>query len=72
MTENKNPAKGICPNDGRPFDIPPQVAGYKRFCSDKCRSEWHGRVRKRAMERLRQQELASTPDASTPTEETKE
>jgi hypothetical protein len=53
-TEAKaTPAKGICPNDGRPFDIPPHVRGYKRFCSDKCRSEWHSRLRKKALEQMR-------------------
>lgn len=45
--------RGICPNDGKPFEIPPHVQGYKRFCSDKCRSEWHSRLRKKALDLMR-------------------
>jgi hypothetical protein len=48
--------RGICPNDGKPFDIPAHVRGYKRFCSDKCRSEWHSRLRKKALEMMREKD----------------
>jgi hypothetical protein len=37
----------------RPFIAPAQVKGYKKFCSDKCRSEWHSELRKKALELMR-------------------
>lgn len=55
-TTGPGPRKGICPNDGKPFDIPAHVRGYKRFCSDKCRSEWHSRLRKKALDEMRRKE----------------
>jgi len=52
----KSPStQSTCPNCTRPFETPPQVVGYKRFCSDRCRSEWHSKLRKRALEALRVQ-----------------
>lgn len=46
---------GTCANCGRPFLIPPSAL-TKRFCSDRCRDEWHLARRRRATELLREQE----------------
>lgn len=48
-----NEAQDRCLNCTKPFITPAQVKGYKRFCSDKCRSEWHSKIRKKALELMR-------------------
>lgn len=44
-----------CDNCGKEFK-PLRMAPHKRFCSGKCRNEWHLTRRKVAMARFREQE----------------
>lgn len=54
----------VCENCPRTFTIEP-AAPHKRFCSVDCKSEWHNRRRKAALELLDQQEH-SAPASSIP------
>jgi endogenous inhibitor of DNA gyrase (YacG/DUF329 family) len=45
-----------CDNCGRPLGALPPTARHKRFCSDKCRNEWHLAKRKRALQALAKME----------------
>jgi len=44
-----------CANCGMPFDPPPS-AEHKRFCSARCRGQWHGRRKVEGMRLLRERE----------------
>lgn len=41
-----------CASCGKGFVAPP-AAPHKRFCSEKCRNEWHRQERAQAVEELR-------------------
>ena len=47
------PKWGQCLQCGRPLDAPPPSAPHKKFCSPKCRQEWHSAERRRAIAALR-------------------
>jgi hypothetical protein len=40
-----------CPQCGRPIDPPGPRVTQKKFCSARCRSQWHAKERQRAWER---------------------
>ena len=51
-----------CAHCTRPFTAPPS-APHKRFCSARCRTEWHETQRRRGLELLRA--LPAVPQGTT-------
>lgn len=49
MREESMKSKGECVQCGKPFHVP-RTAKHKRFCSGVCRSVWHTKERKQALE----------------------
>jgi len=48
-----------CVNCTTEFE-PLEAAPHKRFCSARCRYEWHGKQRRRGLRLLREQEVSTT------------
>lgn len=46
--------KGSCLECGKPFSIPPHLLRSKKFCSDRCRNDWHAKRRSETMTLLRE------------------
>lgn len=50
-----------CANCGKPLGVPPPSAPHRKFCSTKCRMEWHGARLRDLRAKLRETDEGAKP-----------